>query len=263
MGGEWLGVPMPVALGLAAVAFAAGFVDAIAGGGGLLQVPALLAAFPSPGDVAVALGVNKVSSLCGTTAAVTRYAAKGHVRWDRVAVYGPVAFVASFAGTWGLVEAAKEAAHAIRPAFAALFVALAVHQIVRALRTRTEAASDVGPARPLVALAFVGLIGLYDGLVGPGTGMFLFWAFTTWLALSPLDATGTTKAINGITNVGALAAFLARGTAIVWPLALTMAAANTAGGLLGARTAIRRGARLIRFVTAVASIGASVFLLLL
>lgn len=259
---DWFGVPLPVAVGLAAIAFAAGFVDAIAGGGGLLQLPALLAAFPGSCDVCVAVGVNKVSSICGTSAAVTRYAAEGHVKWRRLSVVGPVALAASFVGTLGLVEAAREAAHAIRPAFAALFFALAVHQIVKAVRAGNGNGTAAGIARPAVALAFAALIGFYDGLVGPGTGMFLFWTFTTWLALAPLDATGTAKVVNWLTNAGSLAAFLASGTAIVWPLALTMAAANTAGGLLGAHTAIRRGARLIRLVTAVASIGASVYLVL-
>jgi len=249
---EW-----PVTVGLCLAALLAGFVDAVAGGGGLIQVPALFAVLADP---ATALGVNKVASICGTSAAVARYAREGHVAWRRVALAGPIALVASWLAANGLISAAKEAADAIRPLFAGCFLALAAHQVWKALRATEDAAAPPALARPAVGLAFVAAIGLYDGFVGPGTGMFLFWTFTTWFALSALDATGTTKAVNWLTNAGALVAFLSRG-AILWPLALSMAAANTLGGFLGARTAIRRGVRFIRLVTALVSVAASVYLL--
>jgi uncharacterized membrane protein YfcA len=249
-----MGVEGWVAAALAGVAFLAGFVDAIAGGGGLIQFPPLLAVL----GPAAAPGVNKASSICGTSAAVVRYARHGTVRWDRLAVAGPLAFAGSMAGTWGYLEVVRHAADVVKPAFAACFAALAVQQVVKALRRGGEAAPK--PARPAVGLLFVAAIGVYDGFVGPGTGMFLFWAFTTWLALPALEATSTTKAVNWLTNAGALVVFVAR-DAVIWPLALAMAAANAAGGFLGARTAIRGGVRVIRLVTAAVSLGASAYLL--
>jgi uncharacterized membrane protein YfcA len=252
-----MGVEIPVLLALLVVAFLAGFVDAVAGGGGLLQVPALLAAL-GPSGLAFAQGTNKVAAVCGTAAALRRYDRNGSVRWARVAVVGPIAFAGSAAGSWGLLEVLKHAAHVVRPAFAVCFVALSVQQIWKTFRYAGEPAPR--PARPWIGIAFVAAIGLYDGFVGPGTGMFLFWALSTWFALPALEATGTTKAVNVITNLGALAVFVARGL-VLWPLALTMAAANLLGGVVGAHTAIRRGVRFIRLTTAVVSIGASIYLL--
>ena len=252
-----MGVEIPVLLALAAVAFVAGFVDAVAGGGGLIQLPALLAALGGQG-FAFAPGTNKVSSICGTSAAVVRYARNGSVRWDRLWIAGPLVFVGSMAAAWSYLEVVKEGATYVKPLFAACFIALSAQQIWKALRGSRD--TEVRPPRPIIGLAFVGAIGLYDGFVGPGTGIFLFWAFTTWFALPALEATGTTKAVNVLTNAGALSVFIAKG-AVLWPLALSMAAANLLGGWLGAHTAIRRGVRFIRLTTAVVSIGASIYLL--
>jgi uncharacterized membrane protein YfcA len=240
---------------LVALAFLAGLVDAIAGGGGLLQLPPLLA-FVGPG---AAPGTNKLASIVGTSAALVRYARHGCVRWDRVAIVGPVAFLGGLAGSLGYLELVKRHAQGVEPVFAVVFLALAVDQVRRTVR---PAAPAVVPARPRVGvgLAFAAGIAAYDGIIGPGTGIFLFWAFTTWFALSPLEATGTTKAVNVLTNAGSLVAFVTQG-AVLWPVALPMAAANLLGGLVGARSAIRHGVKLIRIVTAVACAGAAFYLL--
>jgi uncharacterized membrane protein YfcA len=248
-------VDPPVLAALVLCALLAGFVDAIAGGGGLIQLPPLLA-FVGP---AYAPGTNKVASLCGTSAALVRYARHGSVRWDRVALVGPIAFAGSLAGTLGYLELVRRHARDVEPAFAVAFLLLAADQVRRTLRPPP---APTTPPRPRVAwgLAAAAAIALYDGAIGPGTGIFLFWAFTTWFALPPLHATGTTKAVNALTNAGSLTAFIADGK-VLWPVALAMAAANVVGGLLGARTAIRHGVRVIRLVTAVACAGAAVYLL--
>src|SRR5205814_6064095 len=123
-------------------------------------------------------GVNKVSSVCGTATALARYARGGHVRWRLVATVGPLAFVGSFAGTRGYLEVVKSAASAVRPAFAVCFLLLAAHQVW--IAWRGPAAGAPVRNRPGPGLAFVGAIGVYDGFVGPGTGVFLFWALSTW-----------------------------------------------------------------------------------
>ncbi len=228
--------------------------DAIAGGGGLIQFPPLLAIL----GPAAAPGVNKFSSVCGTSAAVARYARGGHVRWNRLALVLPLACAGSMAGTLGYLEVLKRAKDVVEPVFALCFLALSIHQIVRVVRRRPEPTE--ASARRGLGLAIVGGIGVYDGFIGPGTGLFLFWAFTTLFALPALEATGTTKAVNWATNVGALAVFVSQG-AILWSLALPMAAANLVGGCVGAHTAIRRGVAFIRVTTAVVCAGASVYLL--
>jgi uncharacterized membrane protein YfcA len=241
---------------LALVACAAGWVDAIAGGGGLLQLPSILAAgIPLPH----ALGVNKVSSVCGTTAAVLRYAAHGHVRWRLVALPGALALVGSALGALAIVDVAAAVRPALAPAFAACFLVLAAWQVWKALRPRRPAAT-APRSNPAIAAGFAFAIGVYDGFVGPGTGMFLFWAFSTFLALPALDATGSAKAVNWLTNVGALVSLLLAG-AVVWLPALVMAGANVLGGAAGARTAIRGGERVVRLVTAGVSAAVSVYLL--
>lgn len=247
---------LPVLLGLAAAAGLAGFVDAIAGGGGLIQMPPLLAVLGPEW----APGVNKVASVCGTTAATVRYANHGCVRWKAAALAAPLAFAFGLAGTVSYLRFVKEAAHLVRPLFALCFLALAAQQVVRVVR-REAPQAERPPPSPWIGAAFVAVIGAYDGFVGPGTGMFLFWTFSTWFALPALLATGTTKVVNLASNAGALSAFIARG-AVLWPEGLALAAANLVGGWLGARTAIRRGVPFIRLVTAAVSAAASVYLLL-
>ena len=239
---------------LVGVATIAGFVDAVAGGGGLIQLPPLLAAIGA--DMAPA--VNKVSSFCGTSAALGRYAKGRHVRFDRLRVALPLAFVGSMAGTLGYLEMLKRAKHVVEPIFAVCFLALSIQQVLRVVRKRPEPVAV--PPRLVVGLVLVGAIGVYDGFVGPGTGLFLFWAFMTFFALPALEATGTTKAVNWATNLGALTIFLARG-AVLWSLALPMAAGNLVGGFLGAHTAIRRGVGFIRITTAALCAGVSIYLL--
>jgi uncharacterized membrane protein YfcA len=204
--------------------------------------------------------VNKVASFSGTTAAAVHYARHGHVRWRLAALAGPVAFAGSLAGSLLYLRVLRDAGRYVKPVFAVCFLLLAAQQIVRALR-RSPHERPAHRAVPAAGLPLILGIGAYDGFVGPGTGMFLFWALTTWFALPPLDATGTAKVLNLATNAGALTAFIAKG-AVLWPEALVLAAANVTGGWLGAHTAIRRGVRFIRIVTGIVSIGAAAALLL-
>jgi uncharacterized protein len=246
-------VELAVLLLLVLAAFAAGWVDAVAGGGGLIQLPSIMAAGICMPDAA---GVNKVSSVTGTAGALLRYARAGHVRWTEVPLCGGLALAGSTLGAWQLVELTREACDALTPFFAACFVALAAHQVVRVLRPR----APVPRRRPVLGYALMFGIGVYDGFFGPGAGMFLFWTFTTCFALSPIDGTGTTKAINVLTNAGALTPLLLAGH-IVWPVAVGMAGANLVGGQIGAHVTIRRGAPLIRLVAASVSVAAGAYLL--
>lgn len=250
-----MGVEAPVFVLLLLAAGAAGWVDAVAGGGGLIQLPSLMAAgirLPMAG------GVNKVSSGTGTFGALVRYAHAGHVRWRELPLCGGLAFAGSMLGSWRLVELAQGAGDRLVPLFAACFLGLAAHQGFRVLRPRAEAL--VPRRRPWLGALLMLLIGAYDGFIGPGAGVFLFAALSTCFALPPLAATGTTKAVNMLTNLGALVPLVLRGQ-VLWPLAGSMAAANFVGGQWGAHATLRRGAPLIRLVAATVAVAASVYLL--
>jgi uncharacterized membrane protein YfcA len=248
-------VEWPIALLLCLAAGAAGWVDAVAGGGGLIQLPSVLAAgITQP----AASCVNKTSSICGTTAALIRYARHGHVHWADVPRCGALAMAGSAFGSMVLIRVARSAQDALVPLFAVCFLALAVQQVLKVLRPSPHDATR--RRRPWLGYALMFGIGTYDGFIGPGAGMFLFWTFTTCFALAPLAATGTTKAINVLTNFGALVPLLVRGHTH-WPLALGMAGANVLGGTLGSHAAIHRGAGLVRLVAAFVSVAASIYLL--
>jgi uncharacterized membrane protein YfcA len=234
---------------------AAGWVDAVAGGGGLIQLPSVLAAgirMPTAG------GVNKTSSLVGTVGAMLRYARAGHVRWAELPLFGSLAFAGSLLGSWRLIELSAGASDALIPLFAVCFLGLAAHQVYRVVRPRRQILEP--RRRPVVGGTCLFAIGLYGGFIGPGAGVFLFSTFSTCFALSPLDATGTTKAVNVMTNTAALLPLLLGGH-VLWPLGLSMAAANLVGGQLGAHLTIRKGAALIRLVAAAVSVAASIYLL--
>ncbi len=228
---------------LCAAALAAGWVDAVAGGGGLITVPALLAAGLPPH---LALGTNKGQSVFGSFAALLRFGRSGLIDRRRAAVAFPLGFVGSLLGAWAVLWIRPEA---LRPLVLILLPAAAA---VVLLRPRPAEAPPSGPAgRGLVAVAAIaGVVGAYDGFFGPGTGTFLILAFVGILGMPATRASAEAKVVNFASNLAAAALFAWSGT-VVWRLALPMAAAQFAGGILGAHLAVRRGDRLVRGVLAV------------
>jgi uncharacterized protein len=226
---------------VALVALLAGTVDAIGGGGGLLTVPALLWAGLPPH---LALGTNKGQSVFGAFAALVRFARAGMVDARRARWTFPLGLLGSLAGA-ALVLVVPPAA--LRPmvlgllGFAALFVGLR--------RPGPARLGDV-PARrhgPALAGAAALAIGAYDGFFGPGTGTFLIVAFVALLGDGLAHASASAKVVNFASNLAAVALFSARGL-VVWRVALPMAAAQLAGGWIGAHLAVRRGDALVRRV---------------
>jgi uncharacterized membrane protein YfcA len=224
---------------LAAVALAAGTIDAVAGGGGLLTVPALLAAGLPPH---LALGTNKGQSVFGSFAATLRFGHSGLVDPRRARVGFPLAVVGSFAGA-ALVLAIPPAT--LRPVVIVLLAAVALFVGLR----RASPPRLVDAPRPRGELAIAGAaalaIGAYDGFFGPGTGTFLIVAYVGLLGDGLAHASAAAKVVNFGSNLAAMLLFAARGT-VVWRLALPMAAAQLAGGWLGAHLAVRRGDALVR-----------------
>ncbi|GGT02249.1 UPF0721 transmembrane protein [Planobispora rosea] len=220
----------------------AGWIDAVVGGGGLLQLPALFLAGVSPVQ---ALATNKLASVFGTASAAVTYAATTKID-ARVAVPGGLAALL-FSGL-GASAAAAISKGALIPLVMAVLVVVALVVTFRPalgvhphphLRTR---------ARLLGAVAVTGAaIAFYDGIIGPGTGTFLILAFTAILGMDFVGASAHSKIINSCTNLGALIVFAYQGH-VLWLLGLGMAACNIAGAQVGARMALRRGAGFVRIV---------------
>jgi len=241
-------VPEPTlatVVALALVAAAGGLIDAIAGGGGLLTVPALLWAGLPPH---LALGTNKGQSVFGSGAAMIRFARAGLIQPARARLGFPLGLLGSLAGA-ALVLQVPSAA--LRPVVLGLLGAAALFIGLRRGRPEARAAAGL-PARRhggtwaagLVAL----LIGAYDGFFGPGTGTFLIVASVAFLGDDLTQASAGAKVVNFASNLAALALFAWRGV-VVWPLALPMAAGQLGGAWLGAHLAVRKGDRLVRGVT--------------
>lgn len=231
----WWGVAL---LLLAAVL--AGFVDAVVGGGGLIQLPALLLV---PGIAPVqALATNKTGSICGTVTSSITYYRRVHPDL-RTAL--PMAGLACGGAALGALCASLLPAAVFRPVIVVALLAVAVHTIARP-SLGDQTALRFSGRRHLAAAGGAGLgIGFYDGILGPGTGSFLVFALVGLMGYAFLEASAKAKIVNFATNLGALVVFVPQG-AVLWGLGLTMGAANLVGGYLGARTAIARGSRFVR-----------------
>lgn len=232
---------------LSLTAFAAGLVDAIAGGGGLLTVPALLA-FGLPQGVALA--TNKGQAAPGAVSSFVTFFRRGGIDRRRAPLGFAFGFCGSLLGARLLLGMRPEP---LRPIIVGLLL-FALATLL--LRSRVPVRS--APLRhPRWVLALVALaLGTYDGFFGPGTGSILIVLFVTLFGDSPLYASGNAKVVNLGSNLAALLVFGFRG-AIVWPLALPMAAANVLGARLGAHLALRQGDRFVRVVVTLVVLAAA------
>lgn len=233
-------VPLGLVVALSLVAGVAGFVDAIAGGGGLLSLPSLLAAGLPPH---LALGTNKAQGMFGSGAAVFRYAREGWIDARRARWTFPLGALGSLAGG-GLVLLLDPGA--LRVLVIVLLCFAAVFLAFRRPKPATETTTTA--KHPLLAAGVIAVtLGAYDGFFGPGTGTFLVILLVAALGLTLEKATGEAKVVNFASNVASMVLFASKGL-ILWKIALPMAAAQLLGAYLGAHTAVKGGARLIRFV---------------
>lgn len=228
-------------LGLIVVAaFAAGWVDAVIGGGGLVQLPALLL-IPGISPLS-ALATNKFASIFGTTTSAITYRRRTRTELRSIV---PVAAAALLGSAGGAALAGLLPPALLKPVVVAALIGVTVFTAVRPKLGADAGLDAVSPRRLILAVAIGALIGSYDGLIGPGTGVFLVLALVGLLRLDFLQASAKAKVINVATNLGALAYFVPHGW-VHWRLGLLLAAANLAGGYLGARTAIARGSGFVR-----------------
>ena len=228
-------------LALCGFAFLAGFIDSVVGGGGLIQLPALLVLLPASAP-AVVFGTNKCVSVTGTLAAATNYARHVRIEW-RVALPGAVAgliFAAAGAATVSHLNPAL-----LRPMVLGLLVAVAIYTFARKDFGSLHA-PRLGARRQLWLSVLIGAtIGFYDGFFGPGTGSFLIFLFIGVFGFDFLSASAASKVINSATNIGALAYFFAKGS-VLFHLVVPMAVCNVAGSFAGTRLAVLKGSRFVR-----------------
>lgn len=227
---------------LCLVAFAAGFVDAIVGGGGLIQTPAtlvVLGAFP----VVNAIGTTKLPSFSGTLFASLQYLKKVKVNHLLAVIMCSIAFFMSFAGSGLLTIVSNKF---MKPLLLVILIAVAIYTFIKKDFGQEENRSLAPEKERMYAIIISAVIGFYDGFIGPGAGSFLILAFISFLGFDFLRASAHAKLVNLATNLGSIVLFTIKGK-IIWMAAVPMATSNALGGMLGARLAIAKGNRFIRF----------------
>ncbi|MEL6920488.1 MAG: TSUP family transporter [Pseudomonadota bacterium] len=222
---------------LAMAAFLAGFVDSIAGGGGLITVPALVLAGLSPVE---ALGTNKLQGLFGAGTAAWNYGRNGHVNLKSQWPSALIAFGASIIGAAVATVVPGEWFGALMPF---LLIAIAVYFWLKPGLDDVDGVARFTPM--IVMLTLVPIVGFYDGLFGPGTGSFFMLGFVALAGYGMLKATAHTKLLNFASNVGGFVLFAFAGV-IAWKIGLVMGLAQIAGARVGSALAMENGARLIK-----------------
>ncbi|GAB3298673.1 sulfite exporter TauE/SafE family protein [Parasphingorhabdus pacifica] len=228
---------------LCGAAFLAGAVDAIVGGGGLIQLPAMLLIMPG-GEAIHSLASNKVASVAGTAAAARTYAKRTRIDWHSAL---PMAVIAFFGSLCGAVFADALPSDVLNVVVLVALVGVGIYT----WRTPALGAADAVPAgrrrQLLLMLAGGAVIGFWDGIAGPGTGSFLVFLLVGLIGYAFVSASATAKVVNVATNLGALVFFVPAGK-VLWGLALAMATANMSGSVFGAALASRRGSGFVRRV---------------
>ncbi len=239
-----MAVELHTVLGLVLAALLAGWVDAVVGGGGLIQLPALLIGLPKDTAVATISGTNKFSSAFGTATATATYLRKVSIQWRGALPLMACAWLGSTLGAQ-LVKLLPR--QAFTPIVLVVLIVVGTYTVRRPQLGLHQELRHDGRAHWL-RLAMIGLvIGAYDGFIGPGTGTFFVIALVALMGYGFLEATALTKLANLTTNIAAITVLGLSGH-ILWGLGAAMAAANLTGGLLGARMAIRHGNAFVRKV---------------
>lgn len=226
---------------LLSASFFAGFIDSIAGGGGLIQLPALLIGLPKTETVTV-LGTNKLASVFGTTTAAALYRRQIKPEPKVLIAMALPAFIGSAAGA---SLASRIPTSSMRPIVLVLLIVVAIYTWLKPDLGMVERFKHTDMRRVQIAIAAGAIIGFYDGIFGPGTGSFLMLVLVASLGYAFITASAIAKVVNVSTNVGALIIFGVHG-AIIWQIGLGLGAANVTGAIIGSRLAIRGGSTLVR-----------------
>lgn len=226
---------------LGCAAFLAGLVDAVVGGGGLIQIPVLFSAFPREVP-ATLFGTSKLAGVFGTTAAAVNYSRRVRVAWSAAAPAAAAAFVLSFIGAYTVTRVSADFVRSLLP-FILLLVA--VYTFRKKDLGSVHAPAHSGMTERLVAIGIGGAIGFYDGFFGPGTGSFLIFLYVRFFGFDFLSASAAAKVVNVACNVSALMWFGYSGH-LLWQLGLMMAVCQVAGSLVGTRLALKHGSGFVR-----------------
>ena len=225
---------------LCLIAFLAGYVDAVVGGGGLIQVPAGLILMPTQA-VSSVIGTLKVPSFIGTCFATYQYLQRVKIPLLRVLLFTSIAFTAAFSGSLLLT---KMSSQFMKPVIFFVLLAMAVYTFTK--KDFGQMVQKDTIKFPLVKGMLICLvIGFYDGFIGPGGGSLFVLAFIAILGYDFMNASAHAKIVNLSTNLGSLILFIGKGV-ILWPLAIPMSVCNAAGGIFGSRMALKKGNQFIR-----------------
>jgi uncharacterized protein len=233
----------PELLMLLIASLLAGGIDAVVGGGGLIQIPAPFAVYPNESP-ATLFGTNKCASVVGTANATWRYARQVHMPWRTILPAAAAAFAFSYLGAAAVAWLPKDA---VRPLILVLLVIAAVYTLKRKDFGQLHRPAYVGYLELTYAVLLGGVIGFYDGFFGPGTGSFLIFLFVRFFGFDFLHASAGAKVVNVATNLAALAYFVPNGYLLPL-LAVLMAAANVSGSMAGTWLALRHGSIFVRKV---------------
>ena len=230
-------------LGLVFFAFCAGTIDAAVGGGGLIQIPALMGALPQTAP-ATLFGTNKLASICGTGSAAFSFIRRVKLQWLLLAVIAVFAFISAFVGA---ACVSMVPTHILRPIVLVMLLVIAIYTFMKKQFGKLHVDPRITPK--LLIFAAIGslAIGFYDGIFGPGTGSFFIFFFIRFLQVDFLHASALSKIGNFMTNLAALSFFIPTGH-VMFQLGLLMASANIAGSLLGVRLALKYGSGFIRIL---------------
>ncbi|MFZ6754958.1 sulfite exporter TauE/SafE family protein [Undibacterium sp. Dicai25W] len=226
---------------LGGAAFFAGFVDAIVGGGGLVQVPALFSLMPGTAP-ATLLGTNKFAGIWGTGVAAKNYLRKVRIRWEMALPAAVAAFVFAFAGAYLVTHVSPDQ---LRKALPFVLVGVAIYTFKKKEFGALDKPVFSGRKEILLGMLVGATIGFYDGFFGPGTGSFFMFLFVRFFGYDFLRASAVAKVLNVACNAAALSWFGFSGH-VLWILGATMAVCQVGGSLLGSHMAIKHGTGFVR-----------------
>lgn len=228
---------------LALASFLAGLIDAVAGGGGLIQIPVLFSMFPLAAP-AMLLGTNKFSAVFGTTFAAVRYARTTRVEWNAALPAAITALGSAFVGAWLVTQMPPDL---LRISLPFILAGIACYTYFKDRLGIEHQPVHRGVRESALGICLGAVIGFYDGFFGPGTGSFLLFLFVKVFGFDFLSASAAAKIVNVACNLAALFWFASSGN-LALPCAILMASCNLGGSAVGTRLALSRGSRFVRQV---------------
>ena len=235
---------------LCIAAFAAGFVDAIVGGGGLIQTPMGLILLPQL-PVSTVVGSLKIPAFSGTAFAAAQYVKKVVINWKLLVPMMALAMLASFAGSSLLTQMHNDF---MKPVLLVVLTIVAIYTFLKKDFGQHKEKAHSPTLHIVYSLLISLVIGFYDGFIGPGAGSFLVLAFVVVMGYDFLHASANAKMVNLATNFGSILLFVLKGK-IIWAIAIPMALCNAAGGFTGAKLAINKGNKFIRIFFLIIVVG--------